>query len=847
MALTIWTEHGPGYRSPHFFARIAESLGRSHHPAIYVVPNAAAKRRAEDLCLSQGPGIFFGDRILTTSAWIRGIAAPRGPILSDPQRHAIIRTLLKTVPLDYFRSSAATPSTCALIARGMTSALGAGLSATELLRLARDYGQEREQDLAALFEAYLARLQRDHGMDAAQLPLAAIDTLRSGAPIAARRIIVETGIAPAPILWKVLRAIQEHPASPDLHVVTPEYQRSRAESELGVLAQEIRSDEWVAAAATPESVQLYRAPQPTAQYRWMARQLLPETRVLSLTADVAPWLEACMSEGIVTRMALPLSLAASPVSAPWFDRTTWDRAPTSATLSDWKQWWRQQLYPEAQILNLQEKIAADDFACRTLRDIAQWESVWLRAAASAPAQHLYTPATLRVVVDPLLQTSTSLDGDALPFTFISWLSHLGEPIPRLLVLDASQSLLPNAAGTLPFFKSAALLPQDPNAQRLRDAFPSADAELQLQIAAWQRLSGCTSEMIASYSATADANGEQFPSLLLDAVPRDIPAPPVNVAPTGAAATPETLLVADDTLAHVRQRMETHTFSITELEAFAECPFRHFARYILGITIPDEEGPEISPRDEGKLVHRLLERFYRSPHPELRDLFGDARTDVARAILGQILAHEVETTAPLRQIQIDRLLQMATQAVQLDLATRDRLGQAALEPAYLEWTFGGKDAPPLTLTTADSAPVHIGGMVDRIDIHPATRQLLLIDYKTGKVESIIGDIRKGLHLQIPIYLLAAQSVFSDFKVLGGLLFDLQHVQRHHGMARKAAAEFLGIEGRYQSLTQEETWHDLLQTASDHAVSYASQILRGHHPVGEHTCTYCDWKGLLPWEE
>lgn len=847
MALTIWTEHGPGYRSPHFFARISESLGRSHHPATYVVPNAAAKRRAMDLCLPQGSGIFFGDSILTTSTWIRGLAAPHCPILSDPQRLAIIRALLKTVPLDYFRSSAATPSTCALIARGITSALGAGLSATELHHLARDYGQEREQDLATLLEAYLAQLKRDHGMDAAQLPLAAIDSLRSGAAIQARRIIVETGIAPAPVLWELLRTIQEYLASHDLHVVVPEYQRGRAESELGVLAQKIRTDEWVATPATPESVHLYRAPQPTAQYRWMARQLLPETRVLALATDVAPWLEACMSEGVVTDMALPLSLSASPVSAPWFDRTTWNRAPASATLSDWMQWWRNHLYPESQIQSLQAKISTDAFACRTLRDIAQWESIWLRAAAGAPAPHPYTPAMLRAVIDPLLQIAAPIDADMLPFTFVSLLSHLGEPIPRLLVLDASQSLLPNGAGALPFFKSAALLPQDPNARRLRDAFPSADAGLQLQIAAWRRLSGCSSEMIASYSATGDANGEQFPSLLLDTEPRDIPAPPLSDAQCETATTPETLLRADDTIADVRRCMETHTFSITELEAFAECPFRHFARYILGITIPDEEGPEISPRDEGKIVHRLLERFYRSPHPELRDLFGEARTDAARAILDQILNHEIQTTAPLRQIQIDRLLQMATQAVQSDLATHDRLGQAALGPAYLEWTFGVKDVPPLTLTAADSAPVHILGTVDRIDINPTTRQLLLIDYKTGKVESIIGDIRKGIHLQIPIYLLAAQSVFSDFTVLGGLLFDLQHVQRHHGMARKSAAAFLGIEGRYQSLTKEETWHDLLQIASDHAVSYASQILRGHHPVGEHTCTYCDWKGLLPWEE
>lgn len=847
MSLTIWTEFGPGYRTPQFFARIARCLSQTDIPTCYVVPNASAKRRAEVLCLSHGSDIFFGDRILTMSEWIKNLSVSHHPTLTDTQRLQIIRTLLKTIPLEYFRSST-TLSTCTLIARGITSALLAGLSPTQLHHLAKDYGQEREQDLAILFEAYLAQLDKDHWMDAAQIPNAALNALQNNTPIPVQSIIVEIGMAAAPILWKILRAFKDHSTPPDLHVIVPECHRSRAETELGAIAQGISPEEWVTVPSPPASLQLYRAPHPAAEYRWMAQHLQsPEASVLALNTDPTLWIEACMAEGLLKESAQPLSLATSPVSAPWFDTATWHRAPANATLDEWMSWWRNQLFPESQIQNLRKEISADGFACRTLRDIAQWESLWLHAAAATPAAQPLTAFELRTVIDPLLQTTAHLDADTLPYTPVALLSHLGDHIPNLLVLDATQSLLPNASGASQFFKSASILPQDPNARLLCDAFPSAETALQLQIAAWQRLSGSASNIMACYSISSDVLGEQFPSLLLDAEPQDIPISQSRAVTPMPCAMPETLLTATDTVAHVRQSMKAHTFSITELEDFAACPFRHFARYILGINVPDEESPEIPAKDEGRIIHRLLECFYRNPHIDLNDMFGDERAKTTRKILQGILTHEIQTTTPLQKIQIERLLESATHAVLFDLAMHDRLGDSALQPTHLEWSFGKGGVPPLTLRAANSDPIHIRGTVDRIDINPDTKHLLLIDYKYSETKPIIGKIQQGTHLQIPLYLLASQSVFADFTILGGLLFDLKMQIRTHGMAHKSAAGFLGIEGRPQSLTKEETWGELLQTAAAHAVHYAQQIRSGKTPIAEHTCEYCDWEGLLPWEE
>lgn len=849
MSFTLWTEQGPGYRSASYFARIAATLTRTDHSAIYIVPNSAWKLRSETLCLPHCDGILFGERILTMNQWLEKMAGTGDPCISPTQRNLILAQLMTTLPLEYFRGTKSTE----LLAQGIASALAAGISPQELTPLAADFGQEREHDLAIVYDAYLAHLTQAHRMDAAQFPSLALQALSKHCALQHTRFIIELGHEPLPILWPILRALAAHTTAPDVHVIIPESVQHSAEGHLGIAAREISPEEWIA--TTPPAITLYRAPNPNAQYHWMAQHLQqlrednfnPQTLgVLCCDPDPTFWLEACVDAGLVDSHAPALKLAAAPLSAPWHDDRVWDTAPATATMTEWSQWWKLQIAPDARTQSFVTQIPDASAACRALQDIARWEEIWMRALAVTPVAQTLTPRELQALITPMLQDHGSHCDTSAIYTEIMPNTHVGDRLGHLSVMDATQDLLPRLSPS-PFFKLAASFPQDPNAQRLIEAFPNSEKIIQTQMAAWQRLRGCAETITGIYSQSSDSRGEVFPSLFLDINAADIQ----NIPSTELSSVPPThahaLLHDADTIAHVRDRLRDHVFSITELETFAACPFRHFARYILGINIPDEETPEIPAKDEGQIIHRLLEHYYRQPLQLASDISDDDRNAAIHAHLTTLLTRDIRTSTPLHQIQIDRLVARGTAAIERDFNDAKRLGPDALQPAHLEWQFGYHDVPPLLLRDTEGRTVAIRGKVDRIDVHPTQKRLLVLDYKNRAADPIIGDIQKGQHLQIPLYLMAVQKLFSDHVILGGLLYDLPNLERRHGIVRKDEADFLGISGRPKSLAKPETWDQLLETAATTAVQYATQIRSAEIPVTPHNCTYCDWKDLLPWEE
>ncbi len=853
MSLTIWTEHGPGYRSPTFFARIAASLANLENPACYIVPSHAWKLRVEALCLAHTNGILFGNRIVTQTTWLDSLASPSTPVLSDSMRQGLLAEIISKEPLEYFRIGHTPMKQVDLLLQGITAALEANISPDALTALATDFGQEREHDLAHVYLTYIRELSRQHRTDPTQLPQLALNNIRTGKTLAAQRVIIDMGMRPIPILWEIIQALAQHPDSPDLHVVIPEHLRHTAESRLGESAREISPEEWVA--HTTVTPQLCRAPNVTAQYHWMtetirdlAKMGTPATDISLMTCDpdATLWWEACQTAGILPESALPQRLVAAPISAPWNTPHVWRTAPQTATLEGWATWWRSHLFPESRIKALASRVATDTAVCRALADIARWESVFLKASATIDAATELTARDLQTLITPLLQDQPGMSDTTLPFRRLTSDSHIGDIIPNLLVLDATQELLPRAIPS-PFFKMAASFPSDPNAERLIAAYPNADTLLQIQISAWHRLCHSAQQITGIYSVSHDIRGEMAPSLFFATEAKDIVHGSTSSPRTenGAVRTElvegRHLLHDTDTIAHVRERMRDRLFSITELEGFASCTFKHFARYILGINVPDEDYPELIAKDEGQFIHTLLEKFYSQ----------NAQPTDEDAIRTQLIAITSSMDSPLngiRHIQRDRLIEIATRNIVMDQMENAQRGNAALKPTRLEWNFGAHDVPPLHLTSETGATISVRGKVDRIDINPKTHRMLLVDYKLkGKVGSIISEIEKGIHLQIPLYLLAARQVFTDYTLIGGILFDLYSVKRTYGMAHKSEGEFLGIGSRIKTLLSPDDWDELLQTAERHATQYALQIQSGQFAITEHECEYCDWKGLLPWEE
>jgi RecB family exonuclease len=225
----------------------------------------------------------------------------------------------------------------------------------------------------------------------------------------------------------------------------------------------------------------------------------------------------------------------------------------------------------------------------------------------------------------------------------------------------------------------------------------------------------------------------------------------------------------------------YVVSPTRLEAWAACPHSYLMQSILRVEIPErpEEVYEISALDRGSLVHEVLDEFLRevlhrnggppganerwSPadHVRMQEI-GSVCCDAyeARGLTGRAVYWARDRGRILAEL--DRFLYEDDRA-------RDEL---ALVPVATEMRFGFADeresGAPIAVPLRDGRVLHFRGAADRVD-RAGDGSLLVVDYKTGKVDSYKGiseadPDQRGTRLQLPVYAHAARARYGEASTL-----------------------------------------------------------------------------------
>lgn len=214
-------------------------------------------------------------------------------------------------------------------------------------------------------------------------------------------------------------------------------------------------------------------------------------------------------------------------------------------------------------------------------------------------------------------------------------------------------------------------------------------------------------------------------------------------------------------------------SVSQIEAFAECPYKHFLRSVLRLKPRPE--PELTALDMGSLLHSVLERLVGAQvkkklrwNPKHRPSRAEIRTAVQAA--GEALRGEVMLTSARNQY----VLATVERAVDDVLAWQHEIGACGdLQPAGVEVTFGdlgdlsgpaGADGKPvcldpLVLKTPGGRTVRLRGKVDRVDVPPkaaAETPCAVFDYKAKCRQLSLPEVYHGLALQLLTYLLVLQA-------------------------------------------------------------------------------------------
>jgi ATP-dependent helicase/DNAse subunit B len=275
--------------------------------------------------------------------------------------------------------------------------------------------------------------------------------------------------------------------------------------------------------------------------------------------------------------------------------------------------------------------------------------------------------------------------------------------------------------------------------------------------------------------------------------------------TGGLTNYEGMLENPRNIERIQEHFSTeHEFSATQLEAYAECPFRFLIKHVLKLDPPTIPGVETDFARRGSLVHDLLAELHRSLFAEGNEA-GESRSvprgEEVATTFHRLLAANSQTRASAGSVH--QALERIEQRLLVEwgeaygrqwndyVATLPRDAARPPLPALFEAAFGSampgavrdenvsvtspdslteKSAdgtrsvpatleaatfPPLIFGTAQSA-VRVGGRIDRIDVGLAEGRAVftVIDYKTGRrARATFDTVETGRTLQLALYALA----------------------------------------------------------------------------------------------
>ena len=188
-----------------------------------------------------------------------------------------------------------------------------------------------------------------------------------------------------------------------------------------------------------------------------------------------------------------------------------------------------------------------------------------------------------------------------------------------------------------------------------------------------------------------------------------------------------------------EQLFSSQFSLSQIETFYNCPFRHFSRYGLGLKPPARY--KLEPVDLGQLRHTIMSIVWRKIRDSniplnqissetITNLTDDAINQNSGNVKNQLLLSNARNRYILEQTRNELIIALSEQ-VRMLLPGR-------FKPASFEESF-----------EFNLKEFQLIGRIDRIDV--ADSWALIIDYKTSATRFAENDFPAGVQLQLPGYL------------------------------------------------------------------------------------------------
>ncbi len=199
-------------------------------------------------------------------------------------------------------------------------------------------------------------------------------------------------------------------------------------------------------------------------------------------------------------------------------------------------------------------------------------------------------------------------------------------------------------------------------------------------------------------------------------------------------------------------------SVTRLETFAACAYRHFLQY--GLTLKERREFGFESVDMGNVYHAVLEIFagklaesgytwFDFPEEFGAGAIREALENYAASYGDTILYSNARNA-----YAITRMSRILTRTV---LTLQSQLKKGMFKPDRYELSFRfEEDLESINVALSEHERMHLQGRIDRVDIAEADDKIYvkIIDYKSGNRQFDLAALYYGLQLQLVVYMNAA---------------------------------------------------------------------------------------------
>lgn len=296
-------------------------------------------------------------------------------------------------------------------------------------------------------------------------------------------------------------------------------------------------------------------------------------------------------------------------------------------------------------------------------------------------------------------------------------------------------------------------------------------------------------------------------------------------------------------------LTNNTFSITQLELYAACPYKYFIERILKIEPLEEPDEDIESREVGQLLHNILFEFYIKIKEQNIILAGCDEIVFSKAYqtIFKIANEEIEKLNFDKEVnffEYEKIIGIngnRENSILYQFLKSEQSLNPDFIPSLFEFSFGNLN--PLMIEQ-----FKLRGKIDRVDIDEKNKFFKVYDYKLGGNKPTEDELYKGLKLQLPLYLFAIiKEKGENYKPAEASIYSLKFKE---GEISPLLLKPSRSKKTFETAQNEfiEFNNNLIENTKSKIINFIEGIIKGDFKLSPHekreeiVCKYCEFKSV-----